>query len=223
MLKLSRDVNSDPTLPAARKRLYELLQDRGRRDYFIGTLTSPVVQGVFNDLLATAPKPDTPIDWISAAARYRLDAATTPLAALARAIVREHRKPPADERHVEVVRLVLADIFLKAVNNDLGRYQNTALANLGEGFDAAVLRSVSGHYLAGLMRRVVRQDLMELSTEMQISMETASYNIADAWYARFENDYFEGRRRADVLNVIATNYADFAQIRQEFVNAGARQ
>jgi hypothetical protein len=214
LLRLTKSVNKDPSLSGARKVLSEMLQDRGRREFFLGVLNSPFVQGVFEDLLALSREVVKEVDWSAIAAKYQLNAAEASLSAYARALVRQHQSRSTDERHLEIVRLVLSDIFLKAVGNDLALFQRTTPVALAAKFDIKVLASISGFYLSGLMRRVVRKDIMEMSPEMQISMETASHEIADGWYERFEVNYMKqgGKRREDLLAVIADNYPEFASV-----------
>jgi hypothetical protein len=212
LLRLTWNVNKDPTLSGARKVLSEMLQDRGRREFFLTVLRSPFVQGVLKDLIALSRQVRSQVKWSAIAAKYQLNVAEASLSALARALVREHQSRSIDERHLEIVRLVLSDIFLKAVGNDLAVFQRTTPDKLAARFDTKVLASISGYYLSGLMRRVVRKDIMEMSPELQISMETASREIADGWYERFEVNYIKrhGKKREDLLAVIADNYHEFA-------------
>ncbi|MBX9778548.1 MAG: hypothetical protein K2Y71_29595 [Xanthobacteraceae bacterium] len=191
-----------------------MLQDRGRREFFLAVLRSPFVQGVLKELIALSRHGRKQMEWSEIAAKYELSATEASLSAFARALVREHQSRSTDERHLEVVRLVLSDIFLKAIGNDLAVFQRTSPATLAARFDIKVLTSVSGYYLSGLMRHVVRKDIMEISPELQISMDTASREIADGWYERFEVNYIKqrGNKREDLLAVIADNYHEFASV-----------
>jgi hypothetical protein len=216
LLNLTKSFNKDPSVAGARRALSSALQDPGRRDFFIGVLRSPFVQAVLDDLLDLALVNAKAVDWKTIASRYDLDPQLPTLAALVRALLRKHQGRSTDERHLEAVRNTLSDIFLGAIGNDTVRYIRMTPAEFEARFNKSVFPSISGYFLSALMRRAVRVDLGDLNPTVALSMETASREIADGWYEHFEIGYFnKGRKRRDVLAVIADNYSEFAGLQPQ--------
>lgn len=211
LLRLSRDVNKDPSLAQARKVLSEMIQDRGRKTFFIEVLKSPFINGLLNDLLALDRDLDGRFNWRVVARLYDLDSQRASLSALLRAMIATHRSRAADERHVEIGRRAVSDILLKAIGNDLDAYLHMSPDVLAQRFNMDFLHSTCGHLLSGLMRHAVLRDVVNLSEATQVSMETASLEIADVWYTQFRAKFYGNAiRNRNILNVIAEHYDEFA-------------
>lgn len=215
MLSLSRAVNEDPGLTQARKVMSEMLQDTGRAAFFSALLGSSFINGLFVDLLALSDSLSTGFDWNHVATTYNLETNEASLGALLRALVARHRSRSNDERYVEIGRRAVSDLLLKAIDNDLQLFVRASPEQLNEKFNVDVLKTTCGHFLSGLIHYSVLRDVMQISAATQLSMETASREFADAWFARFTAHYrSKNNSNRDFLRTISAHYGEFVSPEQ---------
>ena len=215
ILRLSQAVNENPGLTQARKVMSDMLQDPGRAAFLSSLLGSPFINGLFTDLLTLSDGLSSGFDWNHVATAYNLDKDEASLGALLRALVAKYRSRSNDERYIEIGRRAVSDLLLKAIDNDLRLFMRASPEQLNGKFKVDILRKTCGYFLSGLIHNSVLSDVMKMSEETQLSMDTTSREFADAWFDRFTAHYrSENCTNRDFLETISAHYREFVSPEQ---------
>jgi hypothetical protein len=212
LIDLTRNLNRDPNLAAARVAVFDILQNRNRGKYVVRLLDDPFVQAVYRELLdwGEAWQREKRADAVSTAAGIDPSGAT--LQSLAYAIVDAKKQTGTDERFVDIVQTTVTGIFHRCVEDDRpDLYMDRTLAQLGDQFHPAALDNLAGRFLAGMLNGVIQREVRSVDVTVVPSLTTAIDEISTAWVDRFRANHRRGSlTQRDMLGVIAGNWPQFS-------------
>jgi hypothetical protein len=179
---------------------------RGVSEYIYKMISSPAVQGMFEELFTLSVLLMQNKMWDAITERYGIPDQPGCLAELSTAIKRNLGAKEPLEAFREVAGISLDDVLLAAIGEDDdifldGRADDVLTAAQKHG--TKIFGSLSGYYLGSVLNRAAIREVPPLSDQQKISIQVASQERADFIIRRFERTYM-GKEQTTYRRMLST-------------------
>lgn len=177
------------------------------KEYLHHYFSSPMLRSIYEQLFILSVHVFQNQTWQGVKDEYGVDDGPGCLSQWVDALILKGEEQEPNQKVSETVRMCLDDFLIRALNNDLDMYLNGTGDQIIQNMKQEVFNNISGHFLSGLVWRVLQRDKERLNTESEAQLQDAAHTIAGRIIGSYERKFYAKKQNTwrDLFKVIDQN------------------